>query len=144
MTQLWRKCSVIGGLIVLTACSTVRELPDCEIPEAPAEAQRAVLLPELPQEVSSTNTTATFDLDGMLQLKRYRIASDTNTEVANLNAEALEARNESINALIECVRGQNIWMEIREDELEREKLDHFIDNLLHRGLIALGLVAVAL
>ena len=144
MTQLWRNCSIIGVLIALTACSTTRELPDCEIPEAPDDAQRAVSLPELPQEVSSTDTTATFDLDGMLQLKRYRIASDTNTEVANLNAEALEARNESVNALIECVRGQNVWMEIREDELEREKRDHFIDNWFHRGVIVLIGIGVAL
>ena len=98
-----RLCAICLIAGALTACSsTPLELPTCEIPQAPTVAQRPLSLPELPVEVSSTETTATFDLAGMAQLKRYRIASETNERVSNLNAAALEARNESINALIEC------------------------------------------
>lgn len=107
-------------------------------------AQRPLSLPELPQEVSSTESTATFDLPGMMQLKRYRIASETNEMVANLNAQALEARNESINELIECSRYQKVWIEVREEMLKAERFDHTMDNYWHRAIILLGALAVAL
>jgi len=143
--RAWLNCSILGVLATLAACSsTPLQLPTCAIPEAPTFAQQPISLPELPLEVSSTDTTATFDLEGMLQLKRYRIASDTNTEIAQANALALEARNEEVNALIECSRYSKIWMEVREDQLNQERRDHFIDNLWHRGVIALGVIAAVL
>lgn len=131
-----------GGLIGCS--STPLELPTCEIPEAPEAAQYALSLPEMPVEVSTTAETATFDLPGLLQLERFRRASVTNKIIADENALALEARNESVNALIECSRYTKIWMEVREDMLEQERQDHWLDNLWHRGVIVLGAIAVAL
>ncbi len=101
-------------------------------------------VPEMPQEVSSTEATATFDLEGLLQFERLRKASESNKTVGDLNAAALQARNDEVNALIECVRHQNVWMEVREDMLEQERSAHQIDNLWHRSLIALGVIAVTL
>jgi hypothetical protein len=101
-------------------------------------------VPEMPVEVSRTEDTATFDFEGMLQFERLRKASLGNKMVGDLNAAALQARNDEVNALIECVRHQNVWMEVREDMLEQERNAHQIDNLWHRGVIALGLIAVAL
>jgi hypothetical protein len=101
-------------------------------------------VPEMPQEVSSTAQTAVFDLEGLLQLDRLRKASLANKTVGDLNAAALEARNAEINALIECVRHQNVWMEVREDMLDQERRDHWIDNLWHRGIIVLGVAAAVL
>ena len=135
-------CLITG---VLIGCSsTPLELPTCEIPQAPAEAQHPLGLPELPVEASSTDSTATFDLAGMMQLKRFRIASETNLTIGKANALALEARNESINALIECTRYQKIWAEIREDMLQQERFNHSMDNYWHRGVILLGALAVVL
>ena len=135
-------CLIAGALIGCS--STPLELPTCEIPKAPAEAQHPLSLPELPVEVSSTETTATFDIAGMMQLKRYRIASETNERVSNLNAKALEARNESINALIECTKYQKVWAEVREEMLQQERFNHSMDNYWHRAIIVLGALAVAL
>jgi hypothetical protein len=101
-------------------------------------------VPEMPQEVSRTEATATFDLDGLLQFQRLREASASNKTVGDLNAAALQARNDEVNALIECVRHQNVWMEVREEMLEQERNAHQIDNLWHRAVIVLGAVAVAL
>jgi len=98
----------------------------------------------MPEDVARTESTATFDLDGILQLDRLRRASLANAEVATKNAEALEARNESVNALIECSKYQKVWMEVREDMLEQERQAHQIDNLWHRGLIVLGVAAAIL
>lgn len=129
----------------LTACSsTPLELPTCDIPEAPATAARPLSVPDMPEDVARTESTATFDLDGILQLDRLRRASLANAEVATKNAEALEARNESVNALIECSKYQKVWMEVREDMLEQERQAHQIDNLWHRGLIVLGVAAAIL
>jgi len=98
-------------------------------------------VPEMPSAVSQTETTATFDLEGLLQLERLRVASEANKTVGDNNTAALAARNEEVNHLIECARYQKIWMEVREDMLEQERSDHFIDNLWHRGVIALGVIA---
>lgn len=101
-------------------------------------------VPEMPVEVSRSVEGATFDLEGLLQFQRLREASASNKTVGDLNSAALQARNEEVNALIECVRHQNVWMEVREDMLEQERRDHAIDNLWHRGVIVLGAIAVAL
>jgi len=97
-------------------------------------------LPALPDEVSYTATTATFDVAGMQQLKRYRIASETNKLIAISNAAALQARNNEVIALQECSEHQRVWTEIREEMLQQERQDHFADNWFHRGLIALGIL----
>ena len=129
-------------IFVMAGCSsTPLELPTCEIPGPLAEVQHPLKLPRLPQAASSTDTTATYPLEEVKQLKRYRLAADANTKVAKANALALEARNDEVNALIECSRYSKIWMEVREDMLDQERRDHFIDNLWHRGLIALGVIA---
>ena len=141
--KVWLICWIV---FALTACSTTPlQLPTCDIPGPSPEVQQPLELPRLPQAESSTDTTATYSLEEVKQLKRYRIAADTNTKIAKDNALALEARNNEVNELIECSRYSKIWMEVREDMLEQERRDHFIDNLWHRGLIVLGgIAAVAL
>jgi len=129
----------------LQGCSTTPlEPPSCEVPETlgPIAAMQSV--PEMPVETSRTEAGASFDLEGLLQFQRLREASVANKTVGDLNAAALQARNDEVNALIECVRHQNVWMEVREDMLEQERSAHQIDNLWHRGLIALGVAAAIL
>ena len=134
----------ILGASLLTACSsTPLELPTCEIPAPMAEVGHPVGVPEMPVETSRTDDSATFDRAGIVQLTQLRVAAVTNKRVAEENALAIEARNEEVNALIECSRYQKIWMEVREDMLEQERHDHMLDNLWHRGVIVLG-VGIAL
>lgn len=129
----------------LTACSSQPiQPPSCEVPEALGPIAALLSVPEMPSEVSSTEATATFDLDGLLQFDRLREASVANKRIGDLNSAALEVRNQEVNALIECVRYQNVWMEVREDMLVQERDAHQIDNLWHRSLIVLGLIAVSL
>ena len=136
-------CLILGGS--LTACSsTPLELPSCEVPEAMGELAQLQAVPDMPEAASSTESTATFDLEGLLQFQRLREASLANKEVGDLNAAALQARNDQVNALIECTKYQNVWMEVREDMLEQERRDHMVDNLWHKGLIALGVAAAVL
>lgn len=132
-------------LFALAACSsTPRELPTCDIPAPMGDVGHALSTPEMPVEVSRTETSATYDLQGLLQLQRVREAGIANKNIAEENALAIEARNGEVNELIECARYQLIWMEDREDMLETERREHFIDNLWHRGLIVVVAVGMAL
>ena len=106
-----------------------------------AEIGHALSAPQMPEAASSTKTTATYDLEGLLQLDRVYKAGVANQTVANENALALEARNAEVTALIECARYQNVWIQVHAEDLKDEQREHWLDNLLHRGLIVLGLAA---
>ena len=109
-----------------------------------AEVGHALSVPQMPSAVSATEQGATFDLEGLLQLDRVRAAGEANNTIAEENALAIEARNGEINALIECTRNMNNWIQLHAEDLDDEKRAHFVDNLWHRGVIVLGLIAVAL
>ena len=97
-------------------------------------------VPEWPVEARSDATSATYDREGLLQLKRVQDTLDTNTKVAEENADALESRNEQVNALIECARYQNVWIQVHAEDLKDEKRGHFVDNVMHRTAILLMLL----
>ncbi len=105
-----------------------------------AEVGHPVSVPEMPVAVSSTEEATVFDHDGIVQLTQVRVAAATNEKVGEENALALEARNVEVNALIECARYQNVWIQVHAEDLKDEKRDHFLDNLLHRGLMGLGIL----
>ena len=107
----------------LTACSsTPGPIPDCEIPAPAAEVGHPLSVPEMPVEARSDSESATYDLDGLLQLKRVRDTLDTNTVVAEENAAALEARNTEVAELIECARYQNVWIQVHQEDLAFSKM----------------------
>ncbi len=98
----------------------------------------------MPVEASSTDTSATFDRAGIVQLTQVRVAAATNERVASENAAALEARNVEVTELIECARYAGIWMEVREEMLEDQKQEHLMDNLMRNVLIVLLAAGLAL
>lgn len=129
----------------LTACSsTPPARPDCAIPAPMAEVGHAVSVPQMPEAASSTQTTATYDLSGLLQLDRVHKAGEANYTVAEQNALAIAARNTEVNQLIECSRHMGVWIDVHAEDLNDEKRDHFIDNLWHRGVIVLGILVAVL
>ena len=139
--KAWLICLILG-VSLSTACSTTPPItPNCDIPAPMAEVGQAVGVPEMPVAVSMTENSATFDHAGIVVLTKVRIAAETNKTVANENALALEARNAEVTALIECARYQNVWIQVHAEDLKDEKREHWLDNLLHRGLIVLGLAA---
>ena len=109
-----------------------------------AEVGHPLSVPQMPEAASSTQTTATFDLDGLEQLDRVYKASGANYTIAEQNALAIEARNAEVNELIECARYMGVWIDVHAEDLNDEKKAHFIDNLWHRGVIVLGVVAAIL
>lgn len=142
MTRAFVAFLIVGGLI---GCSSTPDpIPDCDIPAPMEEVGQPVSVPEMPVEVSSDAESATFDFEGILQLERVRQAGKANKTIAEENAAALAARNVEVNELIECARYQNIWIQVHQEDLDMEKRDHFLDNWIHRGVIGLILIGIAL
>ncbi len=109
-----------------------------------AEVGFPVEVPEMPVEVSRQGGMATFDRAGIVRLTQLRLAAETNKTVAVENALAIESRNVEVNELIECARYMGVWIDVHAEDLNDEKRDHFIDNLWHRGVIVLGVLAAVL
>ena len=66
-----------------------------------------------------------------------------NTELADLNASIAGDSDEAYDHILAAAKAQQEISQIRQEMLEAERKDHFIDNLWHRGLIimlAIGLV----
>jgi len=132
-------------LFALTACSSSPDpIPDCDIPAPAAEVGHPLNVPEMPVETRSDEVSATYDLEGLLQLKRINEAGKANFKVAGQNAVALESRNVEVTELIECARYQNVWIQVHAEDLKDEKRAHFIDVWFRNGIIALGLIGAAL
>jgi hypothetical protein len=107
---------------------------------ASVSAQRPLERPDLPDPIDSTSETVTFDTDGFKTLLDIIDIGDGNYEIAQANADALNAQSSAYNALIDAGRLQEQFTQIREEQLQRERRDHFLDNWFHRGLIALGIL----
>ncbi len=125
----------------LSGCaSSPVEIPEWDITPARVEAQQPVRLPELPSPASSTEDTVTFTAEGFEALLSYAVVSGGNYDIAKENAAALEAQSQAYNSLIEAGKLQRQFAQIREEQLARERRDHFVDNWFHRGLIALAIL----
>jgi len=105
-----------------------------------AEVGHPLTVPPMPIETRSDLESATYDLEGLLQLKRVREAGNTNFTVAKENAAALEARNEEVNALIECARYQNVWIQVHAEDLNDEQWAHLLTKIKYFVVIGAGIV----
>jgi hypothetical protein len=90
--------------------------------------------------VSSTEDTVTFDTAGFRTILDIVDIGDGNYTIAQENGAAADAQGEAYNQLIEVGKLQRQFTQIREEQLARERRDHFVDNWFHRGLIALGIL----
>lgn len=131
-------CFLLGSL---SGCaSSPVEIPDWDLTPATVEVQQPIRLPELPSPASSTDETVTFTREGFQRLLEYSVVAGGNYEVATENADSLESLSRAYNHLIEAGKLQQQFTQVREEQLQQERRDHFIDNWFHRGLIALGIL----
>lgn len=72
-----------------------------------------------------------------VRLDVYEDVAEGNTETAQLNADIARLGEGAYDDILAgAIKQQSIAL-IREDMLQAERKDHFIDNLWHRGLIIL-------
>jgi len=136
--KIWQAFLLTG---ILTACqANPVQLPSWDIETAEITVQKPIPLPVLPQ-AGLFGQLATFDKAAMEQLQRYTVTSKGNYQIALANAEALESQARAYNSLIEAGKMQRQIAEIRQQLYDEEKQRHFVDNLWHRGIIVLGLIA---
>lgn len=137
-THLWLTFFLIGHL---SGCaSSPVEIPEWDLTPVVTTATQPLTRPELPSPVSSTEVTVTFTKSGMSTLLDIVDIGDGNYTIAQENAAAVNAQGEAYNQLIEVGKLQRSFTQIREEQLARERRDHFIDNWFYRGLIALGIL----
>ena len=135
-------CLAVGSL---SGCASAPvEIPEWDLEPAVVEVTEPLRLPELPSPVSSTDSTATFDAEGMEALLQYATVAGGNYEIAVENARALEAQAAAYNELIQAGQLQRQFTQIREEQLANERRDHMINNWVHRGIILLALIGAAL
>ncbi len=72
----------------------------------------------------------------------YEDVAEGNTTIAQLNADIARDGEEAYDHILSAAKAQQEIAQIRQEMLEAERKDHFIDNLWHRALIialAIGL-----
>ena len=128
-------------LLSLSGCaSSPVELPEWDLTPVTGESQQPISLPEFPSPESSTDDTVTFSKASLRVIVDYMTIAGGNYTIAQENALALDAMGQAYNQLIEVGKLQRQFTQIREEQLARERRDHFIDNWFYRGLIALGIL----
>jgi hypothetical protein len=95
-------------------------------------------------EICAIPSDGTWPRECWLALDAYDIVATGNTGIAQDLAGALNASDESYDALLGAAKIQQELSQIRQDLLERERQAHTMDNWFYRGIIALGLIGLAL
>ena len=132
-------CFLLGSL---SGCaSNPVDLPDWDLTPATVEIQQPLRLPEIPSPASVTEDTVTFTREDFARLTRYVTVAGGNTDIALENAAALESLSRAYNHLIEAGKLQMRFTQVRDEQLQRERREHEMDNWFYRGLIALGILA---
>lgn len=136
-------CFLLSSLSGCASSNPV-DLPDWDLTPAKVEVQQPLRLPELPSPERSGAGSFVYTPDQFARLLDYVTVAGGNYTIAQENAAALEALGGAYNHLIEAGKLQMQFTQVRDEQLQRERSDHFIDNLWHRGIIVLGLIGVAL
>ena len=132
----------LSGLALSGCASAPTPLPEWQsLPLASVEIQRPLDLPARPLAASATETTITFDEQGIRDLESFYLIAQGNQMVGESNAEALEAQSRAYNALLQAGELQRQIAVIRQELLEQERKNHFWDNIFYRGIIVVGVVA---
>ncbi len=131
--------------LALSGCATPLELPQWDtLPLASVEVQRPLETPPRPLAASSTGNTITYDEQGIRDLSAYVEIAEGNQVIAENNALALEAQARAYNHLLDAGEYQRQIAIIRQEQLNQERKNRFWDGVWYKGIIALGLIAIAL
>lgn len=114
------------------------QLPNFEAAARPdVEASDPVSLPDL-CEIPWTSTACWQRIDV------FEDIAIGNTDTAQLNADIVRLGDEAYDHILSGAMRQQQIGQIRQEMLEAERKDHFVDNLWHRVLIVLMAIGIAL
>ena len=86
----------------------------------------------------------TWSADCWKYLQAYEITAEGNTSIAQANADALRNTEAGYQAVVNAGKMQQELTNFYAELLKDEKSGRFIDSLLYRVFISLGLIAVVL
>lgn len=98
-------------------------------------AANAVYCGEFPAPVAATESSITYDLDGVNELDMYRKCSDDNGQIANEHAAQIMHLKIARKALVEAGQSQRNIAVMKQEMLEDERKHHFWQSLGYWGLI---------
>ncbi len=133
--------------LILAGCAAGKgyELPaPSQIDEPPVTATRPIPLPDRPEIAEAKingQAVGYLTRDGLQALTAYSEAADANTVIAELNAIQAEQIAAAFMKLAAAYQRQREISSIREDLLRQERRGRFIDGLIYKAMIGLGLVA---
>jgi len=134
--------------LIATACAANQpvQLPEWDIePLVIGEAVNPTPLPELCElQKAASGELIGWDAECAQSFLAYEIVAEANTDKAYNNTAALLKTEAATNHLIDAAKMQREIAIIRQDLLEEERTEHWLDNLFHRIIIALGVIGAIL
>lgn len=143
MKHLW----LIAFAILMTACETVPPPIEFTFEKFETIDQKVTYPEELPKirdlqcypgesdaECKIAGYTSSADID---VFETYKIRAESNTAIAQGNAEALESTIQQTEELVAAGRAQENITKIREEQLQFERWQRQIDKWYYRALLVL-------
>ncbi len=84
-----------------------------------------------------------WNAECLQRLDVYEDVAEGNTTLAQLNADIARDSEEAYDHILSAAKAQQEIAQIRQEILEAERRDHFIDNVWHRSLILALAIALA-
>lgn len=137
---------LIGLTLSALGCTTAPPPSNWEMPEYEQSTPvNPKTLPDLCAFVPSESGVGfLLTVPCAQQIERFEIVAEANTTIAQENANALVASQESAMHLITAGATQEEIARVRLERLEEEKKAHFWDNVFHRTIIVLGVIGAVL
>jgi len=138
-------------LLILAGCAGTKQrvAPDWSIAELPASViTYPDTLPALCEMVVIDGADGirhgTWTPECWKIMQAYEVVSEANTDIAQANADALRNTEAGYNSLLNAGKMERELSDFYLELYEEEKSGRFIDSLLYRSLISLGILAVML
>ena len=129
--------------LISASCASQPSAPPPDWSQAEREQTEITYAKALPNLCEIPNTGA-WPAACWSTFAEFEVIADFNTELADLNAEALRKTELGYDALQNAGAMQQQLSDFYRELYEDEKQGRFIDGLLFKGVLALGLIGVAL
>ena len=132
---------LIASILVGCGSQTTVDPPDwsqvADLEKTPVTDPRALpVLCQIPWQATDVHCWAALDA--------FDVIADGNTKIAQANADALRNTEGANDALIQAGQLQQQLSDFYRELLADERHARWIDSMMYKSLIALGVIAVAL
>jgi len=134
--RLW--LILLNALIISGCASEPLQLPQFQ------EAERSDEDVTYPTEYPILCEIPDWDTSCWQSFVAFEEVAVNNFDLAIINAQIAEDSDKAYDHILNAAKSQQQIGQIREDMLAEERKDHFLDNLWHRAVILVGVLAAIL